>query len=209
MATLPPQKPVGNAAPEAAAEGAPPPDSTTLAEGEPNVTPEEQAEYDQFMQNALQLIYSEESQVRPEVLESLQPGEAVNQREEMQMNPAILSLANTAVTLVTRLDDSAREQGKVVSDDVLMHGGVAIIEELGEIASAAKIFEYSEEDLTGAYQLAVDMYRPKAIAEGRTTEETLKGQFAELNEADQAGRLGDVLPGLPGATVGEPPVQPE
>jgi hypothetical protein len=90
-----------------------------------------------------------------------------------------------------------------------MHGGQAVIEELAEIADAAKIYDYTPEEMTGALQQAIDIYRPKAIQDGRTNEETLKGQFAEINEADAAGKLGDVLPGLGQQTVGEPPVQAE
>lgn len=208
MGLMPMPKPQGNAAPEAAAEGAEP-TSPYLEEGQPNVSPEEQAEYDQFMGNATQLIYGDDEQVRPEVLQALQSPPEKPPEGEQAMNPNIMALAQAAVTIITRLDDSAREQNKVISDDVLIHGAVAVIEELGEIAGAAKIYDYSEEDLTGAFQLAVDMYRPKAIADGRTSEETLKGQFGELNEADAAGKLGDVLPGLPGATAGAAPVQAE
>ena len=35
----------------------------------------------------------------------------------------------------------------------------------------------------------------QAIADGRTDEETLKGQWDELITADQQGRLGEVMPG--------------
>ncbi len=210
MGLLPIPKPTGNAAPEAAMEGAPRDDSKYLPDGEPNVSPEEQAAYEKFMDNAFQLIYTdgeEGSTVEPGVLEALQIGPA---ESEGGTNPAILALAQTAVTLVTKLDDSAREAGAPITDDVLAHGGLAIIEELAEIADAAKIYDYTEEDMTGAYQQALDIYRPKAIADGRTSEETLKAQFAEINEAEAAGKLGDVLPGLGGATtVGEPPVQAE
>lgn len=203
MGLLPTPKPQGNAAPEASAEGARDP-SKYVEDGEPNVTPEEQAEYDQFMENALTLIYGD-GQVRPEVLQALQVGE----QQPNGPNPAILALAQTAVTIVSKLDDSAREAGKPVSDDVLMHGGEAVVEELGEVSEAAGIYDYSEEELTGAFQQAIDMYRPKAIQDGRTSEDTLKGQFAEINEAESAGRLGDVLPGLGEATAGDPPVQAE
>ena len=208
MGLLPLPQPTGSAAPEAAQEGAPRDPSKYLEEGEPNVSPEEQAEYEMFMNNAADLMYSDEggAKVRPEIIEALSVGPGAEPQQE-GANPAIMALAQTAVTIITRLDDTAREQNKVLLDDVLMHGGVAIIEELGEIADAAKIYDYTPEDLTGAVQMAIDMYRPKAIADGRTSEETLKGQFAELNEADSAGRLGDVLPGLGATTMGEPPVE--
>lgn len=199
------------AAPDPAMTPEPQADPSQVADDESNVTPEEQAEYDQFMQNALTLMYEsgdDGGQVRPQVIDALRAAEGGGQQEGGP-NPAILALANAAVTVVGQLDDSARKAGKPVSDDVLYHGGVAVIEELAEIAEAAKIHDYSEEDMTGAFAQALDMYRSKAIQDGRTSEETLKGQFAEINDAEAAGRLGDVLPGLPGQTLGEPPVQAE
>ena len=210
MGLLPISKPTGNAAPEVSAEGAPPaPGEATINSEDGNVSPEEQAEYDEFVGHAMDLMYKdgeEGAAVMPEILEALNVGPP--QGAEEGANPAIMALAQTAVTIITKLDDSAREQGRVISDDVLMHGGVEIIEQLGDIAEAANFYDYSEEDMIGAFQQAVDLYRPKLIADGRTTEETLKAQFAELNEADAAGKLGDVLPGLGEATMGEPPVQP-
>lgn len=206
MGLMPTPKPTGNAAPEAAQEGSRDP-SKYVDDGEPNVSPEEQAEYDMFMENALGLMYAdgeEGADVRPEIIEALDVGGEPTEGG----NPAIMALAQTAVSIIQKLDDSAREQGKVITEDVLMHGGVAVIEELGEIADAAAIYDYTPEDLTGAVQQAIDLYRPKLIADGRTSEETLKGQFAELNEAESAGRLGDVLPGFGEATMGEAPVAP-
>lgn len=162
-----------------------------------NVSPEEQAEYDQFMDNAASLMFVEGGEsgheVQPSILEALQAPPA---DEGGNVNPKILALANAAVTIVTGLDDSARAAGKPVSDDVLMHGAEEIIEQLGEIAETAGIAEYTPEDLTGAFQQAIDMYRPKLIQDGRTDEETLKGQFNEINQAEANGQLGEMLPGL-------------
>lgn len=203
MGLLPQPKPTGNAAPEAAMEGQQP-DPSKVADGEPNVSPEEQAEYEMFMDNAFELLYrdgEEGGEVRPEVLEALAKD------DNAAPNGPIMALSAAAVAIVSQLDDSARKAGKPISDDVLMQGGLDVVTELAEIADAAKIHDYSEEDITGAFAQAVDMYRPKAIQDGRTSEETLKGQFNEINEAEAAGKLGDVLPGLGTQTVGEPPVQ--
>lgn len=240
-------------APQSAPQGGPPMDappvqdqsSKYLDDAEPNVTPEEQAEYDQFMENALQLIYNdgeEGGEVRPEVLKALKiggkpkkgaattapakaapepprdpnapsPDPAVQAAPPVEAAPtakpaegdipaddnkreAILTLANATVAIVTQLDDSARQAGKPVSDDVLQHGSLDVLRELGEIADTAQFYDYSEKDIMGAYAQAVDMYRPKLIADGRTDEGTLKEQFNQLNGADAAGKLGEVLPGV-------------
>jgi hypothetical protein len=220
-------------------------------DGQPNVSPEEQAQYDQFMGNALKLIYTPQG-VRPEVLQALQAakgapsaptspqqpqtgeqaegaqpeaGEGETPAEDAQEqqpadgaqpndqgegqggNPAVMALAQTTVTIVGQLDDSAREAGKPISDDVLYHGGLDVLQELAEVADAAKIHDYTQEEMTGAFAQAVDMYRQKAIADGRTTDDTLKQQFGEINQADQQGKLGEILPGLGNGGPGQPPDQ--
>lgn len=210
---LPQGKPTGNAAPEAASEGAAPDAAKYLSDDQANVTPEEQAEYEQAMNNALELLYTDKG-VRPELLEQLKAGggavEAAASPDQPNAsgNGPILALAQAAVTIVGQLDDSAREAGKPISDDVLYHVGADVTAEIAEIAEASKIHDYSEEDITGAFMQALDMYRDKAIADGRTSKETLEGQFNEINQAEAAGKLGDILPGLGGGqTVGEAPVQ--
>lgn len=251
--------------PQGQPQGAAPQDKSKFVDDDqPNVSPEEQAQYDQFMSNALKLIYTPEG-VRPEVLQALkagqgapaaatapsaqqQPppqggpqgdqeqGEAPDSEQAEGEPPAgdteqgeapdaeqpegeasaqggkpsapIMALASAAVTIVSQLDDSARKAGKPISDDVLFHGGLDVVQELAEVADAAKIHDYSQEDITGAFAQAVDQYRAKAVSDGRTTDDTLKQQFGEINQADQEGKLGDILPGLSsGPPQGEPPVQ--
>lgn len=165
-------------------------DEQYLEDDASNVTPEEQAEYEQFVQNSFRLIYSEDQQVRPEILQALQAAQGG------EANSAILALAQTTVTIVEQLDTSAREAGKPVSDAVLYHGGLAVVEELAEVAEAAQIHDYSEEDMTGAFSQAIDMYRPKLIESGRTSEDELKAGFAEIQQADEQGQMGQLLPGL-------------
>ncbi|WP_375188396.1 hypothetical protein [Sphingobium yanoikuyae] len=145
------------------------------------VSPEEQAQYSQFEQNYMRLIYTDGGEVNPEVLKALQSGSGAQVDTQGEGTPPhIMALASTAVTIVTKLDDSAREANKPLSDDVLTQGGVAVIEELAEVAEAAGIHDYSEDELSGATAVAFDMYRDKAISDGRTDENTLKSQFDQV-----------------------------
>ena len=175
------------------------------AEPLPNASPEEQQVYDLFMEKAAELIYTENSEVLPEILEALRVPSAT---EENVGNPPIMALANAAFQIVKKLDLSAIEQDRPLPDEILYHGGMEIIEELGEIAGAASIHDYSEEDLSGAFFQAIDLFREHAIASGRTNAETLKSQFAEIEEADKAGKLGEMLPGLGGEPPMEAPMEP-
>jgi hypothetical protein len=177
------------------------------AEPLPNVSPEEQAVYEQFVKNAAGFLYKENGKVEPTVLQALEVPES---DPESPGNPRIMALANAAFQIVKKLDVSAIEQDMPLPDEILYHGGMEVIEELGEIAAAAGIYDYSEEDLSGAFFQAIDLFRDHAIASGRTNAEVLKGQFEEIAEADKAGKLGEVLPGLGGegaAPPAEPPLQ--
>jgi hypothetical protein len=111
-------------------------------------------------------------------------------------NPAVLALANTAVQIVSKLDASAKEAGAPIADDVLYHAGSEIVGMLAEISEAAKIHDYSEEEIQGAFYQAVDLYRPIAEADGRTDDKTLKSQFGDILNADSQGQLGQLLPGV-------------
>lgn len=171
-------------------------------EQDSNVTPEEQASLDQAVENAAQLMFDVQSkEFRPEIAQALaasggQPAPTPEGGEQGQTQPPkIMALANTAVMLVGKLDDSAREAKQPLTDDVLMELGQTVVEMLVDQAEAQGIEEYSQDEIDGAFITATDMYRAKAIADGRTDEETLKGQWDELITADQQGRLGEVLPG--------------
>jgi hypothetical protein len=158
---------------------------------ESNVSPEEQQQYEGFVHAGMDLIYSgEQAKVMPEILEALKPA---SEPATEKGSPPVLALANTAVQVVQRVDTAGFEAEAPVADDVLYHAAQEIIEQLAEVAEAAGIHEYTEEELSGALFQAVDLYRPIAIELGRTTEETLKGQFAEIDQADKAGKLGEMF----------------
>lgn len=233
MATVPMPMPQGNDAPLVSTEGQQP--APSFGTDEPNVSEEDQAEYDEFVKTASDIIHGgDKAEVMPEILESLRSGKddgqgalppapdptapppdqsqqdpnAPPQGDAPKSNAPILALANTAVQIVQKMDVDSSEAGKPWTDDVLYQGATEVIEMLGDIALAANIYDYTDEEMTGAFYQAVDMYRPIAIEMGRTSDETLKGQFSEIEDADKAGRLGDMLPGAGPQTVGEPPVGP-
>lgn len=149
-------------------------------EEEGNVTPEEQAQYDTFVTNGMQLIYNEKSM--PQVLQSIAgDGDPVE------------GLANTVATVVMRLEDSAADKGQEISGDVKMHGATELLEQMAELAGEAGIHDYSEEEMEGALFRALDIYR-EARADRLPVDE-LKEDFAMLQEADQQGRLDEIVPG--------------
>lgn len=182
---------------------APQPDAQPMEapqEEQSNVSPEEQAEYDTFVQKAGEIIYGE-GEVMPEILESLAPAREPAQ-DPAAGNTAVQALANTAVQVVQKLDVASKEAGAQVSDDVLYHGGAEVVEMLAEVAEEGGIYTFTEEEIQGAFFQAVDSYRSIAQAMGRTDEETLKQQFGEVVAADEQGKLGELLPGAEALTAG-------
>lgn len=156
-------------------------------EGGEAATPEEQAQYEQATENLLSLIY-EEKDLRPGLLEAFQI-EGEPPAEGNAPKPHVLALANTAVEITKTVDDSAREAGQTLTNDVLKEIALDSVEYLVEAVEAAGVQEYSEDDMGGAIALFVDMYRPKIIEDGRATEEELKAEWDGLLEADKAGSL--------------------
>lgn len=186
--------PTKMAGPSAAEQPAPQDQSRYTDEADSNVSPEEQAQYTKFEENYMRMIYTPEGEVNPDVLKSLsEPAPLPPEMEGEAPPPPIAALATTAVTIVQSLDDSAREAGKPLTDDVLVQGGIAVIEELAEIAEAASIYDYSEDEMSGAATVAMNMYRDKAIADGRTDEQTLASQWDEIQKANQEGRDNELL----------------
>jgi hypothetical protein len=186
------QMPPQGAAPQEAPQGQ---DASRYTdETDSNVSPEEQEQYSKFEENYMRMIYTPNGEVNPDVMTSLsEPAPMPPEMEGQAPPPHIAALATTAVTIVQALDDSAREAGKPLTDDVLVQGGIAVIEELAEIAQAASIYDYSEDEMSGATTLAMNMYRDKAIADGRTDEQTLVSQWDEIQKANQEGRDNELL----------------
>lgn len=160
-------------------------DDKDVADDEPNVTPEEQAEYDLFVKNAMEFIYTEDDKVLPDVMNRLATGKPVD------------ALAQTAVWVVGMVESSAKSSGKEISDDVVFHGGREILEQLVEVAEAGGDHDFTEKEIEAAWYQALDLYREASSGEGgRFKPEEAASEFMALNEADQQGNADDVLPGF-------------
>lgn len=182
-----------------------PPEGEQMAEGDeeqPNVSPEEQEQYDQFVTNGMSLIHSEESM--PQVLETLK-GDG---------NP-VEGLSHALVAVVTRLEQSAEEAGTPVEGDIKMHGGEALRDQLVELAEAAGIHEYTPDEVETAFFMACDQYREMKQQDGSLPVDELSQDMNELVAADKEGRLDEIAPGATeyaqskGGGGGMPPAEEE
>lgn len=152
----------------------------------PNVSEEEQQQYNTFVQNGMEILYTEEGEVQPEVLKRLSTGKK-----------PIDTLAQTTVWLVMMLEQSAKQDGLQITDDVMLHGSKELFEQLVEIGEATKLHEFKEAELQGAWYNALDMYREANSDEGdRFNKEEAAAAFEALNEADKEGRADEIIPGF-------------
>lgn len=193
-------------------------DPNEQAEGEdeeqPNVSPEEQAAYDEFVKNGYRLLYDEQGNVRPGIIELLSKSggdQAGGQSAPQEGAPApqgnmpdenkgpVAALANAAVTVVIQLVQSGKEAGAPTPDEVIAHGGMAIMEDLATIAQGEGIYDYKPGEMDQAFVKATQLYYNVAKARGLLgDEENLKQEFAQIKDADAQGpeALDKVLPGI-------------
>jgi hypothetical protein len=152
---------------------------------QPNVSPEEQEQYNRVVKNGMEILYTEEGRVLPEVVNRLGTKDPVN------------SLSQTAVWLVMMVENSAKQSGFEISDDVLMHAGKELFDQLMEISEAHEIHDFTEKDVQASWYNALDMWREANSGEGgRFDEMAAAEQFIELNEADKEGRAEEIVPGF-------------
>ncbi len=162
-------------------------------QGEQMASPEDQAQYEKAIVNAQKLIYTPDNQPQPGILDALKSANEQQPQDQQgkALSPPVSALSHVAVMVVSKLDDSAREAGQPLTNDVLQEVGGDVISMLADVAAATGIYDYTEENIQGATVAAYDMYRDKAIADGRTSEDELNQEWEGLLQADKEGRLGD------------------
>lgn len=186
-------KPQQGAQPMAASE-------ETASPGE-QASPEEQALYDDFVGRAQSILLPQKGEVSGEILANLR-GDFDPQAAQVfaQVEPPLApspqdAVSGTAVLLTLMIEASAMQEGIDYPDDVAMHAGAEVVEMLAAVSEAAGIHDFSDEEMEGMFYRALDLYR---YVGPRIDENALKQGFEQIVQADQAGKLNEVLPGLPG-----------
>lgn len=159
-------------------------------EEQTNVTPEEQAAKDKFVNNAFLLIY--DKKVLPTILNRLNRADSPER--------AVEALADTTAMVVMRLEDSAAKKGRPLSPDILMHGGKEVLEDLADLSARIGIHDYTPEEIEAAVYRAMDEYREVRGKQGGLNQEAINQEFQSVLAADREGRLGELIPGLEART---------
>ena len=187
-------------------QGGPPP-AAGAPQGQPpadnsNVSPEEQAQYDSFVTNAMSLMNDEKGVQN--LLKSI----------EGDGDP-IKGLANAVASIVMRVEDSAVKAGEEISGDVLMHGGAEILEQAADLSEQVGGHAFTPEEMESATYMAMDLYRE---SRGDKIDQGEQGEsMQELQAAEADGSLEKQIPGItehsqkPGQAPagGPPPGEPQ
>jgi hypothetical protein len=179
MPQQPPQEMgAGVAAREQAMQGA-----DQMSDGEQAASPEEQRQYEEFMDKALQLAYGKDA--FPAIVQRIQQGENVQE-----------GLAAAVLAIVTKLQGSAESGGVQISPDVLFQGGSDLLADMAESYEKATDTKVSDKELEGALYRAMDLYREQATNSGKLQPEGIMQDFQMLKQADEAGELDSMFPGI-------------
>lgn len=158
-------------------------------EGEP-ASPEEQAQYDAFVQAGYSLIY-DQAMGKPG------PDHKLLQRMMASGNP-VEGLAAVASMVVMRIEDAANQAGQQISPDVLLHGGNELLGDLADLAGKAGVHDFTDEEIEAASYAAMDKYR-EARAQtggGSIDPEAMKQEWAEIMQMNETGELDRMFPGM-------------
>lgn len=159
------------------------PEPAPEPEDEGNVSPEEQAQYDQFVAQGMKLY--NDPKVMPSILGMIEgDGDPVN------------GLASATATIVVRLVQSMKGLPTKMSGDVIYHGGVELLEQLADVGAVTKLHDFTPEEMQQAELRAVDMVRDMLTKSGDIDNEAVMQDFNALVEADKAGNIDEVLPGI-------------
>lgn len=153
-------------------------------EDESNVTPEEQAQYERFVGNGMNLIYDEK--VMPGLIKRMSVG-----------GDPVEALASVTSQVLLKVMQSAAKAGKPITDDaLLLQGGLELLELLAELAQVAKIHSYTDQEKEAAGYRAADLVREQMAQNGQLDQAQQQKDAQEWVQADRTGQLDQMAPQL-------------
>lgn len=154
------------------------------SEGE-QATPEEQQQYDEFVNNCYNAIYTEDNppKVQPSILQGL-----------ANKSDPITGLADTSAAVVHGVVANAAKNGVKIDPSIILHGGMQVIADLVKVAKLAKIYNYTPKEQEAATYRAVDMYR-QMQGNDPQAQQAAQQDLSTMQQANASGNLDSVLPG--------------
>lgn len=155
--------------------------------GSSPASPEEQAQYDQFVSTAMDLMYDDK--MKGPLLDMLDGAQGSDGGNPVE------GLAMATVMVVSRVKQVAEQAGDQIDPIVLFHAGGEIMGQLADMSAAAGIKDYSEDpqSLHGAYYRAIDLYIEQARKNGEIDDAGAAQDLQRLLKADSDGQLEQIM----------------
>jgi|TARA_Y100000296_G_C5092730_1_gene215728 hypothetical protein len=151
------------------------------SEEQPNVSPDEQQQYNQLVKNAYNLLYED----MPTLLKSIAGG-----------GDPVTGVATTAANAMSRLINSATRAGRKFPKDVILHANMEIIEDLADLAKDSNIHDFTDQEMESAAYLTVEVYRGLQQESGNIDPNEAAADLEDLQNAEANGTFEGRFPGL-------------
>ncbi len=156
-----------------------PSQSKSSAAPKKQLSSENQELFDIFVINGMEIIYDENQ------AKSMLPRLGTNE------NP-VKAIAELLVDIIMRITSSAKEAGKKIPPEVVLHGSNLLFGELLKVLEAAGMEALTEEQKVEIWQLASSLYIDQAIKSGEMTEQELITLSQQIKQTDEGKKILDV-----------------
>ena len=155
--------------------------------GQEQATHQEQAAYKQVVNNAYSILYDKKMFPR------------IKQRIQLSVDEGkpVEGLASVVSMVIGQVTNSAQENRIPLTDEVVTHATVEVIEDLSDTMQKAHIHDFNQEEMAGVLFRFMDSYRDIKRQRGDLNTEEYHADFAQVQQANADGRL-DRIPGLAG-----------
>lgn len=153
-------------------------------EGAVEASPQEQAQYEAFVANAVLALFGPEQ--REATKQNLAAGDAMD------------TIPVMAGAVVARVAQAAAEAGDPIGQDVLMHGSAEILENLVEYAEAAGMLQTTPETMQGLTARTFDEVRLAMADTGVMDPAAAKANLAEIQSPQGDAALAAMIGGAKG-----------
>lgn len=162
-------------------------------EAQPNVSPEEQASYDELMSMVYQVAYNDIEATLKAALGAGDPAQG---------------LGTTVGDIVSRVIDNANKEGKIFDQEVVLNVGAELLEDLADQMKEYDLHDMTEEQMETATYIAAERYRSLQQDKGTVDPNQAAASLENFQSAEAAGELENIAPGLEEKFGGAPTAPP-
>jgi hypothetical protein len=108
----------------------------------------------------------------------------------------VAALAQSAVFVVLRVEDSLEQSGGQLNLAMTFEGGAETVTDIVDAMQKAGVYTYSQKEIDAAFLRAVDQYRMIRDQQGRLDPAMFRAKIEQLKQAQTDGTLDKQYPGL-------------